>query len=159
MDNAELVVDVHQGDKRGCVALVEQIGKTLVQHAAVGPKRGHDNLSAELVEGVQHTVVLNRRTDHAADTQIADSALQRHIVGLRATTREKDLSKAGVHVPRHHLARRFDYRPAAPALSVDRRRIAVLLAHQLGHVLDDLGMHRRRRRVVEVNAAHQNRGF
>ena len=80
---------------------------------------------------------------------------QREVVGLGAAAREDDLARLRLDGRRDLVARAVHGRTRGAALRIDARGIAMCVVQHAGHGLGDLGVHRRRRGMVQINAVHE----
>src|ERR1700716_1017281 len=77
------------------------------------------------------------------------------VVAFSAAAGENDLRGAAPHQGRHRLACALHRRPCLLSMVMDRRRVAEMLSEVALHGLKDLGQHRRRSVIVEVDASHK----
>ena len=79
----------------------------------------------------------------------------REVIGLGAAAGEDDLVRLRADRVRDLLARFVDQHARRPPLGIDARGIAMHIPVDLRHGGGDLGVHRRCRGVVEVDASHR----
>jgi hypothetical protein len=161
LHDADLVVDVHQ---RNQDRLRPQRGLDLCGlDDAIATRheiRDRETLSLELAARVEHGRMLRARSDDvlAARTVEARRAEQREVVGLRGARSPDHLRGPGSDQARNLLPRLLHARArAAPGRVTRSRRIGKVTvdAQASRHRLDDPRVHRRGRRIVQVDhAAH-----
>ena len=154
LDRAHLAVRVHDAD-RDRVGTDRAADLVRIHHPElVDADAGQvEALRLERPTGPEHRVVLDLRGDQMALATGPRQSLHGEVVGLGAARREhdlrgRDLEKAGDSLTRQvHAVSRF-----APE-RVDARRVPVELGEVREHLRDDLGVHRRRGVVIEVDSS------
>ena len=126
-----------------------------------GPGRVHGEQSLlgafgrRLVHGAEHGFVLDRRGDDrarpAALARRPPGAEYGEIVAFGSAGRETDLVGVGAETGGDALARLVERCPRLAPPPVHTRRIAEARPEERAHRVEDLGAHRRRRRMVEID--------
>src|SRR5450759_4486830 len=155
LDGADHVVGVHDRRQPRVVAKGLLVGVHVDDAVAVdgdevdGPP--------ETVEGARRfhdRRMLDGADDEVTGLETLEIADERQVVGLRAAGGEDDLLLAGAEAGSHLGARLLHSRAGISPQTVKLRRVAVAFAEERQHLLEDPGVDRRGRRVVEVHARH-----
>ena len=98
-------------------------------------------------------VMLDAARDEARATCLArpGHALDCQVDRLGAASGEDDLARLSVERRGESLAGLVERRSGRPAIAVNRRRVAELLAEQWQHRIESLAAQRRRRGMVQVD--------
>jgi len=157
LHDSGLVVGEHQRhDRRAVVHLAAQVIEVQAAvHADARRLDGHA-LLGERLGGVHHRVVLDRRIDHLAPGLAGrrGRSPQRHVVGLGAAAGEDDLAGGPADEARHLLAGGVHRGARLLPEPVQARRVAEALPQDRQHGIENAGIERGRRVVIEVDAAH-----
>ena len=149
LDDADLVVDVHQRHENGVVAQGRLELGEIDQSVRLGVQVGDlEALALELAAGVEHGLVLGFAGDDVAATLVVEvgRALDRQVVGLRRAGGPDDLLGIGIDQLGHGPARVVDGLLRLPAEGMGTRRRVTETAvhgqagtHGLGHPRIDRG--------------------
>ena len=126
---------------------------------AVDTDHAHPDMRVplEVVRRIEHRVVLDRAHDEAV-LFVAPASLEgtaeREVIRLGATAREHDLRRLRADRGGDLHAGLVDESASGATLGVDARGVPVALAEDASHRLRDLGVDRRGRGVIEIDALH-----
>ena len=158
LNRADLVVDCH--DRHQCrpgIELPREVSDVDEAYCRHPPLGDPEPLALEPMRGREHTLVLERRGDHAVQAASAcgpGAALDRQVVGLGATRGEHDLVRSGAQHIRDGFARRFERRLRGASTAMTARRVSRMVGEKREHGLDRLGPHRSTGRVIEVRTGN-----
>ena len=156
-DDAGLIVDLHEADEHGVGAdrSCERLGRD--PSGTIRRQIRHGiAFFFQVAAGIEHRTMLDAGRDDvpAAVGVGARDAQDREVVRLRGAGGEDDLGGLGADQRCDFIARALDARLRAPAKLVSARggigEIAVC-AQAFAHRLSDERIHRRRRRIVQIN--------
>ena len=157
LDRPHLAVGVHHADGEGVgpEGALDVIG---IDHA-VFVHRQIRHGDAESLQGLgraQHGVMLDPGGDEVARPLGRHQALHGEVVGFRSAGGEDDLLGPRPQETRHPLAGGVESLPGLPPETVNAGGVAEVFSEVRKHLRHDLGMHGRRRVVIQVHStAHR----
>ena len=154
---SDLVVGVHHAHQRGVIAHGAHHGVRVDPPLGIDRhvRRAESMLSLQVLDRVQDAVVLDSRRDQVRAALAARGprgALHREVGALTAATGEDDLTGIRAHEAGHGFARVVKRVPCLPAFAIDAAGIPARRLQMRQHRRQHVGMQRRRRRVVEIDA-------
>ena len=157
LDNADLVVDVHQADQNGVIAQrrlqLLQADQTVGLRIQVGDLEA---LALQMAARVQHRLVFGLAGDDVLALLLVEvgNPLDGQVVGLGRPGGKDNLPRIGTDQIGDVVARLIDHLFGLPAKAVGARsRVAkdAIQGQALHHFLGNTGIHRRGGGIIQIN--------